>query len=145
MVIMALTVGLTKSVRMVLQYPALLLTPVFSYWTFGDMTGFCMGNDKNHLQVSFRLTWGNVIITLMGNLGLVVAHSITKPLTYTWRGTTLLEDSLHLHLVSGSCFVVSVFTLFILQKLQNCQRFCCACWRMCWPRCTTTRRKTRCC
>lgn len=129
MVVMALTVGITKSVRIVLQYPALLMTPVFSYWTFGDMTGLFMGNAKNNLKISFKLTWGNVIITLMGNLGLLVAHSITKPLTYTWRGTTRPEDSLHLHLVSASCFVVSVFTLLILQKLQSCQRFCCACWQ----------------
>ena len=96
---------------MIIMYPALLLTPVFSYWTFGDPKGCCKGNPESKLKVSFRLTWVNLAITALGSLGLFLIHF-----------------SLNIfYFISWSCLILSWITLIILHNLQKCQKCCCTC------------------
>ena len=122
MTILLSSVGPKNSFKIIFQYPAIILTPVFSYWTFGDPRGCCKRNPDNKLKMSFRLTWGNTILTTFGNLGLFLAHFLTKDfskLTATFN--------LDLHIVSGSCLVISWITLIFLQNLQKVQKCCFSC------------------
>ena len=106
------------------MYPALLLTPVFSYWTFGDPKGCCKGNPESKLKVSFRLTWVNLAITALGNLGLFAVHFSMKKL-----GFSDIEsfDNMQFYVGSCSCLVLSWITLILLNNLQKCQKCCCTC------------------
>ena len=122
-IILFSSLGPTKSLKMILQYPAIILTPVFSYWTFGNTISCCKGNSDNKLKVSFRLTWINSIITTFGNLGLFLVHFFSKDLSHYH---VLDSFNLFLHIISGSFLVLSWITLIILQNLQNCQKACCS-------------------
>ena len=123
-VILTTSIGLRKSIKMIILYPALVLTPVFSYWTFGDPNGICRRNADQKLKVSFRLTLGNIIITTFGNLGLFLVHFFTKDLSKCFT------DNLELHIISATSLVLSWITLIILQNLQKYQNFFCSCFRM---------------
>merc|ERR1712107_115256 len=79
-VILFSNIGPKNSFKIILQYPAIVLTPVFSYWTFGDPKSCWRRNPDNKLKVSFRMTWGNVVMTVFGNLGLFLVHFFTKDL-----------------------------------------------------------------
>ena len=109
---------------MIIQYPALLLTPVFSYWTFGDLKGCCKGNPESKLKVSFRLSWGNFVITALGNLGLFAVHFSMKE-SVDKDGN--LTENMAYYIISCSFLVLSWITLIILHNLQKCQRCCYTC------------------
>jgi len=127
-IILFSNIGPKNSFKIILQYPAIVLTPVFSCWTFGHASGCCKRNPDNKLKVSFRLTWGNVVITAVGNLGLFLVHFFTKDLLSPPLVNSDGEPSnLLFHIVSGSCLVLSWITLIILQNLQKCQKVCCLC------------------
>ena len=115
---------------MIFQYPPIILTPVFSFWTFGDIKGCCKRNTDNKIKVSFRLTWGNIIITTFGNLGLFLVHFFTKDLlknSLEHLTYQQFNNNLFYHMISGSCLVLSWITLIILQNLQKCQKVYCSC------------------
>ena len=124
------SMGFKNTFKMIVQYPAIILTPVFSYWTFGDPKGCCRRNPDNKLKVSFRLTWGNVVMTASGNLGLFLVHFFTKDLSdpLITKHFIIMQyhypSNLFLHIISGSCLVVSWITLIILQNLQKVQKCC---------------------
>ena len=53
---------------MIYKYPALLLTPVFSIWTFGPFNlkncFYCQRTEhKKYLKISFAMSWGNFTLT----------------------------------------------------------------------------------
>ena len=111
---------------MILRYPAIALTPIFSYWTFGDpdvieaaAAGSTIRNPDIKLKVSFRLTWGNAILTTFGNLGLFLVHIFTRDLSTNWFNENVL-----LHSISVLFTVLSWITLIILQNLPRCQKVC---------------------
>ena len=71
-------------------------------------------------------------MTASGYLGLFLVHFFTKDLS----GPLIREaygqhkpSILGLHIISGSCLVLSWITLIILQNLQKCQKICCSCCR----------------
>ena len=123
-IILFSSVGLRNSFKIIAQYPALVLTPVFSYWTFGDPKGCFKKNPDNKLKVSFRLTWGNIILTTIGNLGIFLVHFFTKK---EW--SRAFTGNMIIHIISCSFLVISWITLIILQNLQKCQKICCSCCR----------------
>ena len=61
-----LTLGLRKATSTLIIFPALLLTPVFSFWTFGPISSkhHCIYKIKEpKIHLSYRLTWINTIFT----------------------------------------------------------------------------------
>ena len=121
LIVLFSTIGSKKSCKMILQYPGLILTPIFSYWTFGDPKGCCKRNPENKLRVSFRLTWGNLIITSIGTIA-VITDSII--MIHNARGD---EEMISLGLVLFSPLILSWITFIILHNLQKCQRRCYTC------------------
>ena len=62
--IMLSSLGARKSMEIIIQNPALILTPVFSNWTIGPEKSFCNKNSTGQkFKASLRLTWGNIILT----------------------------------------------------------------------------------
>ena len=111
-----MSAGIQKSLKIIFQYPGLLLSPVFSYWTFGKSNICCKRNSENQFKVSFRLTWINAVITALGIIGLSTADLLRQRNSQMY----LLD-----HMTSWSCLVVSWITLIILNILPKCQKFCC--------------------
>ena len=114
------SIGFQKTFKMILQFPALIMAPVFSYWTFGDPTFCHKRNYEGRLKASFRFTWGNCFITAMGNLGLFLVHLSSRHLVQDFT------FNLQYHIVSCTCLVLSWITLILLHNLQKWQKCCCA-------------------
>ena len=95
------------------------MTPVFSYWTFGDPKGCYKRNTQNILKISFRSTWGNVALTTLGNLTLLLINSFTKDLPSFSADQEKEQNTLHI--IFALCLVISWITLILLQNLQKCQ------------------------
>ena len=105
--------GPKRTLRLMFQFPALFLTPVFSFWTFGDKKGyFCKDQINRKVQLSFTLTWINFSLTVIVNTGLLINN-----LTKAWRvGHSVF------HIISCSCLVLSGFTLKFIQNLKSLKR-----------------------
>ena len=74
---MVKAIGLKKAWKLVWNYPATVLTPIFSYWTLGPVQtnstfswkkGFCIQTDSSEVGVSFFYTFINIMITFCGSL-----------------------------------------------------------------------------
>ena len=53
------TLGFTRGLATIAKYPAFVIMPVFTFWTFGG---------SSQIKLSFRLTWINTLITLAGEI-----------------------------------------------------------------------------
>ena len=74
---MVKAIGLKKAWKLFWNYPATVLTPIFSYWTLGPVQtnstftwkkGFCIQTDSSKVGVSFFYTLINILITFCGSL-----------------------------------------------------------------------------
>ena len=74
---MVKAIGLKKAWKLFWNYPATVLTPIFSYWTLGPVQtnstftwkkGFCIQTDSSKVGVSFFYTFINIMITFCGSL-----------------------------------------------------------------------------
>ena len=126
--------GMKKFFKITVEYPALFLAPVFSFWTIGNSNVCCTGHHENKIQVSFKLTYGNAILTSIVNLGLLLAHYLKTPgLVFGDDGQEMTEN-MKFHIASCSCLIMSWVTLIILQNVQKCQKLCCSCCQEnCFP------------
>ena len=111
------SIGFRKTLKTIVNFPAIILTPAFSYWVFGPVESFrcptwCRGGNSK-LGVSFTHTWINVGLTVLGQ----VIFSFTV-LSSTKHSTAFLYVSLPLH-------AFSIIMLILLQFLQKCN--CCTC------------------
>ena len=126
-IVLLTSLGPKHFFKIILQYPAFILTPVFSYWTFGSHPeDCCKRGNENNLKISFRLTWRNVAITTLGNLSLFLIHFFSKDLPNS-KFFSATQPNILLHIISAMCLVLSWITLIILQNLQECQMYCCSC------------------
>ena len=107
-------IGPKRTLRLMFQFPALFLTPVFSFWTFGDKKGcyFCKTQIDRKVQVSFTLSWINFSLSVITNTGLLI-NNLTK--------ARVLGHSIF-HIISCSCLVLSGFTLKFIQNLKSLKR-----------------------
>ena len=107
-------IGPKRTLRLMFQFPALFLTPVFSFWTFGDKKGCCFCKDQTirKIQLSFTLSWINFSLSVITNTGLLI-NSFTK--------ASILGHSIF-HIISCSCLVLSGFTLKFMQNLKSLKR-----------------------
>ena len=140
LICLSLTIGLRKLPATIIKYPALLLTPVFSNWTFGCASG-CSCRGRNHLKVSWWLTWGNLVITTFGVwslFGICYAngHKFHRGYDSFFRVMTDFSPSGAglLGIPCSTLLSLSWITLIILQILPKCHNCCCMCCQTnCFP------------
>ena len=91
--------GWKRAWKVALNFPAIILTPVFSFWTFGDKKGgyFCKTQTNRKIQLSFTLSWINFSLSVIANTGLLI-NNLTK--------ASFLGHSIF-HIISCSCLVFS--------------------------------------
>ena len=114
------SIGFQRTIKTIANFPAIILTPVFSYWVFGPIEGFscptwCRGGNSN-LGVSFLHTWINAGLTVYGQLMFVTIVFLNSN-----------GDSIYIMFAVYSlpCHILSIIMLILLQCLQKCN--CCTC------------------
>ena len=125
---LCLALGIKKATSTVIAHPALVLTPVFSFWTFGPRkSGGCCAYKRAEpgICVSFRLTWFNTILTLFGMFGVVAIHD-----TFI-IGTNPLPLSLlrWMFQILFLMFAPAAICLLLIQFLDKCACCCCRCFK----------------
>ena len=126
---MIASVGWKKTFKSIVWYPGLLVSPLFTNWTFGSHNIFCcQKKDQRILKSSFSLTWGNVILTLIGNLAIMVIHWSIKDVIYEAKLSKGLEKDIIIRTaLSLSFMVLSWIMLIMLQTLDKCHNGCSTC------------------
>ena len=134
-----------KGTSAILAHPALILTPAFTCWTFGnEFLLSCSATQAEaccicqrgapQLRVSFRLTWINALMTITGCLVWTsrfygrnaTLDSFTHLLTAPNLGTYITMTCPYL--------LVSLITLLLIQFLDKCTNCCCGCFKQnCLP------------
>ena len=114
------SIGFQKTLKTVGNFPAIVLTPAFSYWVFGPVEVFSCptwcGGGNSRLGVSFLHTWINVGLTVLGQLIISILvfnenEGLIVVIFATW--------ALPLH-------IFSIIMLILLQCLQKCNcSVCC--------------------
>ena len=125
-----------KGFQLICFYPALILTPIFSNWTFGNSNGCCCfrKSHESSIKISFKLTWGNFFINVVGNMGLLIAHVVEHFKVLGANGSGIYLDYFPFHYLSGFCMITSLITLILLQFLPYCQNLWCVyCQEKCYP------------
>ena len=136
------SIGFRKTLKTVVNFPAIILTPAFSYFVFGPIKSFscptgCRGSNSrlgaSFLRPSFLHTWINVGLTLLGQVIFVLIVDLSK----TDHTKGFLFVSLPLMLgqspstgTSSTIFsipphILSIIMLILLQFLEKCN--CCTC------------------
>ena len=124
-----------KAIKSIIAQPALILTPFFSFWTFGPvkLDGCCAyRKSESKICLSFRLTWFNAILSFCGILGLVVVHeSFISGCPWTMDPCSLLGHFLIIYL---PLFALAIICLLLIQFMDKCSSCCCrGCKDNCYP------------
>ena len=128
---MCCTIPNRKLPATIIKYPALLLTPVFSYWSFGCASG-CSCKGQNHVKVSWWLTWGNFIITFFGILSMLGIEYAKQSRTLTFSRYLFHDTAIGFIFIP--LLILSWVSLIILQTLPKCYKGCCPCCQTnCFP------------
>ena len=66
------SIGLKKSLKTIVHFPTIMLTPIFSFWVIGpkgpySFKTWCCGGSKE-IEVSFLHSWMNFFLTIFGHL-----------------------------------------------------------------------------
>ena len=131
---LCLSLGIKKATTTVIAHPALVLTPVFSFWTFGPPTsGGCCAYKKaeQRMNLSFRLTWINSLLTLCGTVGVVAIHETFISTYHPWDPYMDGWDSLFHFFLIGTLplFALAAICLLLIQFLERCSCCCCTCFK----------------
>ena len=111
---MCASLGMKKAFKTVTNFPAMILTPTFSYWVFGPIESFsscCKTTRTTRIGVSFLHSWINAGVTIVGQLTF-----------YYLVGERSYFDFLYMSL--GLHFM-SVLTLALIQLLERCDKVSC--------------------
>ena len=125
-----------KTYKLILHYPALLMAPIFSFWTFGGDSMDCCkkrnSETQQNLKISFRFTWINAIVTTLLILGLTAY--------YYYKYYYIYADYFDAGDVLFILFLcLPLLSLIIIQSLQKCQTCICT---LCQPYCCPMFKKT---
>ena len=99
------THGFKKAVSVFVEYPALLLMSMFSYWTVGSASKqscFC-GCSRGNIIISYKNTWINVV---MSACGYCIAYFVTWLSTFSTSDLILFHLFLPLLPFSIVCFIL---------------------------------------
>ena len=113
------SIGFKKTIKTITQFPALILTPIFSYWVFGPMeskscTNLCC-RENSRLGLSFFHTWINAGLTIVGQI--IFTFLFYDILKQDDIGMPLYAIAIILH-------VFCVILLLLIQILSQCNRCC---------------------
>ena len=126
---MCLGVGTVKTFLLIIQYPALILMPTFSIWTFGNDGFECLkkkkAREKRTFAPSFRLAWGNLMITLITVVTLVTNFYVKRPEEIP-KFFDKVKNRVPPFCFTSLCYLFSMITtLILLQFLSYCHVFNC--------------------
>ena len=122
---MWLGIGYRKTIKTVLQFPALILMPVWTFWIIGPRSQFStskcsfkLGNNDKKLVVSFFWTWINVCLTLL--LQLIFFFIFVLPtLSDEYEPIDMLR--IVLCCIPWFLMILSIILLIVLQWLNRCK------------------------
>ena len=108
-----------------MRYPALIVTPMFSFWTFGTTIktdcGVCycsVFKEDHKIMISTKLTWLNILVSFAGAAA------------FCW----VLELNPRRRFIPFYIMLSSAILVFLIQTLDYCKRCCCsACITHCYP------------
>ena len=121
------SIGIKKTIKIIGEFPAMILTPAFSYWVFGPISSYstsnwcCGGNNK--LGVSFFHTWINVGITILGQFFCAFIFFGNEPsnVKFLKTYTLVLTISVPSHLIS----IIMLALIQTLDRSKSCpSSFC---------------------
>ena len=74
------SIGLKKSLKTIVHFPTIMLTPIFSFWVIGpkgpySFKTWCCGGSKE-IKVSFLHSWMNFFLTIFGHSNSYTRKSI---------------------------------------------------------------------
>merc|ERR1712223_1724192 len=75
MITISLALGIPKATATIIKFPAFVLTPAFTFWTFGPVasTACCIyRKNEPKIHLSYRFTWINALLTSCISGGLLV-------------------------------------------------------------------------
>ena len=109
------SIGFKKTIKTITQFPALILTPLFSYWVFGPMESKSCSNlccrENSRLGLSFFHTWINAGLTIVGQI------------IFTYLFHDILVWRAPIYLIAITLHVFCVILLLLIQILSQCN--CC--------------------
>ena len=133
--------GIKKAIKSIIAQPALVLTPIFSFWTFGPVKsddGCAYRRSESKICLSFRLTWFNAILSFCGTYAMVTLYEsyIRNKGTGYWDrdGTDGTEMLLYFHGTYLPLFALAIICLLLIQFMDKCSSCCCRCYKEnCYP------------
>ena len=133
--VLIMSIGLKGTMKTIIKFPPIILTPMFSIWTIGTVISpksVCGGNCCNghqKLGVSNCFTWINLLITLASGLVYVIRHN-----EGSWD---LAPGNINSCFFFGycPCLAIAMICLILLQCLDKCPGCCCPCLPCCKSNC----------
>ena len=117
------SIGFKETIKTIIQFPALILTPMFSYWVFGPIESKSCSNlccrENSRLGLSFLYTWINAGLTIVGQI-------IFTYLFYDILDNDLCKDNgcgFPYYAIAIILHVFCVILLLLIQFLSQCN--CC--------------------
>jgi len=120
------SLGFRNAMSTMIDHPALVLTPAFSFWTFGPVraNGCCTyRRNEPKICLSFRLTWVNAFLTLAPMIPLIISEYFR-----------IYEEGI-VGIIMWLTLASSIISLLLIQFLDKCKWLCCGCLCCCcWKR-----------
>ena len=118
----------------IMDHPALVLTPAFSFWTFGPLrAGVCAYRRKEtKICLSFWLTWINTFLTIGGIAALIRFYE-----HYSGLISGVNYDHVFLGFWAGVLVAIAIISLLLIQFVDKCKWLMfwfCGCLYCCWKR-----------
>ena len=109
----------------------MIITPAFTFFTFGPVNGCCIHNNK--ITISYKYSWLNVFFTTV--IYIMTAYIVIDYfcLTRTDKISFCLRNNPELHepvdrtiveLLFYSIYLFGIVAFFLLQIIDNCTSFC---------------------
>ena len=122
--------------KTILKFPPIIVTPVFSIWTFGPLTSgkscCCRAfNCKSrNLGVSNWLTWVNLMLTFASGVAYTIWHD--------WGTFRFEPHKMFQYFLIYFCpciLITCILLILLLQCLDKCPDCCCPCLSCCRKYC----------
>ena len=132
--VLIMSIGLKGTLKTIIKFPPIILTPIFSIWTIGpvmstkSVCGSSCCNSHQKLGVSFCLTLINLLLTFTSGFVYVT--------WFVWHNFGNFGDFLLTYLVMSCPFLaIAMIFLILLQCLDKCPGCCCPCLSCCKSNC----------
>ena len=128
-----MAMGLKNAYKVIVKYPAIVLTPTFSPWTIGpignSIKSRCGYSGIKSLRVSYFHTWVNIFITSAGSIAFIFLCLKWED-KILWDGTLVIPAWIvfPIYLFGG---IGSMLLLILIDRCMKC--FCIQCQNNCFP------------